>query len=255
MKIDVKNPNFIRWALTVLVVVTVVPMYFLSTSYPFTYASRRQTIAQLDERHQQLSQELERARLLVRNLERVEQEYAILHEQWKVAATLLPDENEMPDLLRKVTAAGQQSGVEFEIFRPKPIVNQGFYSDNPVEVRVNGGYHQTGVFLSRLANLNRIVNVSGLKLQGVDNQQDSPYTVRTDMLLTAYTQGPGNALPSAADAGATRALQANAAAGADAKSPANAAASPAAAAVKNVTGGKANEIAQAAKATDTKGGR
>jgi len=209
MKIDVKKPIFIRWALTVLVVATVVPMYFLSTSYPFTYASRTQTISQLDERHQKLSQELERARLLVRNLERVEQEYAILHDQWKVAATLLPDQNEMPDLLRKVTAAGQQSGVEFEIFRPQTVVNQGFYSDNPVEVRINGGYHQTGVFLSRLANLNRIVNVSKLKMQGVDTQKDVAYSVRTDLMLTAYTQGPGNTPASAAaDVGTTRTLTA-----------------------------------------------
>jgi type IV pilus assembly protein PilO len=184
MKIDVKNPNLIRWALTVLVVATVVPMYFLSTSYPFTYASRSQTIKELDDRHQKLSAELERARLLVRNLERVEQEYAILHDQWKVAATLLPDENEMPDLLRKVTAAGQQSGVEFEIFKPGAVANQGFYSDNPVEVRISGGYHQTGVFLSRLANLNRIVNVSKLKMQGVDNPEgrrlDGPHRHAAD---------------------------------------------------------------------------
>lgn len=209
MKIDFKSPNFIRWALAVLVVVAVVPTYFLSSTYPFTWASRSQTIGQLNERHEKLSQELERARLLVRNLERVEQEYAILHDQWKVAATLLPDQNEMPDLLRKVTAAGQQSGVDFEIFRPGAVVNQGFYSDNPVEVRVNGGYHQTGIFLSRLANLNRIVNVSGLKMQGHEKPKEDGYTVQTDMILTAYTQGPGNA-PAIEEPGTTKKLDAKA---------------------------------------------
>ena len=246
MKFDVKNPNFIRWALTVLVVAAVVPMYFLSDSYPFTYASRSQQIAQLDDRHQKLSQELERARLLVRNLERVEQEYAILHEQWQVAATLLPDQNEMPDLLRKVTAAGQQSGVEFEIFKPGTVANQGFYSDNPVEVRINGGYHQTGVFLSRLANLNRIVNVSKLKLQSLDsNKKDAVGSVKTDFMLTAYTQGPGNA-PAATttDVGDTRTLKAQTAA-AD-----GAAAKPAAA------GGTAKASAAGAPvAADNQGGR
>ena len=249
MKIDVKNPNLIRWALTVLVVATVVPMYFLSTSYPFTYASRSQTIKELDDRHQKLSAELERARLLVRNLERVEQEYAILHDQWKVAATLLPDENEMPDLLRKVTAAGQQSGVEFEIFKPGAVANQGFYSDNPVEVRISGGYHQTGVFLSRLANLNRIVNVSKLKMQGVDNQKDVAWTVRTDMLLTAYTQGAANAQPAASDASTSRPLQANAA-------QAKAADGKAAPAKAGQSGGTAKASAAGAPAgNDNQGGR
>jgi type IV pilus assembly protein PilO len=190
MDIDVKDPKFLRWAAAVLVVVVVVPMYFLTDSYPFTYKARDAQISELDARHQQLSRDLERARLLVRNLEKVEQEYAILHDQWLVAQTLLPEQNQMPDLLRKVTAAGQQSGIEFQLFKPQTPVNQGFYSDNPIEVVIQGGYHQTGVFLSRLANLNRIVNVSSLNLEGMKDQDENPFTVETAMILTAYTQGP-----------------------------------------------------------------
>lgn len=190
MDIDVKDPKFLRWVGAVLVVLVVVPMYFLTDSYSITYKARKTQIATLDARHQQLSRDLERARLLVRNLEKVEQEYAILHDQWMVAQSLLPEQNQMPDLLRKVTAAGQQSGIEFQLFKPKTPVNQGFYSDNPVEVVIQGGFHQTGVFLSRLANLNRIVNVSDLNLDGMENQEDTPFTVETSMVLTAYTQGP-----------------------------------------------------------------
>jgi type IV pilus assembly protein PilO len=190
MDIDVKDPKFLRWVGAALVVLVAVPMYFMTDTYSFTYQSRNETISELDARHQQLSRDLERARLLVRNLEKVEQEYAILHDQWMVAQTLLPEQNQMPDLLRKVTAAGQQSGIEFQLFKPKTPVNQGFYSDNPIEVVIQGGYHQTGVFLSRLANLNRIVNVSDLNLDGMEHQEDTPFTVETAMVLTAYTQGP-----------------------------------------------------------------
>jgi type IV pilus assembly protein PilO len=211
MDINVKDPKFLRWAGAVLFVVVVVPMYFMSASYPFTYASRTKTIAELDSHHEKLARDLERARLLVRNLERVEQEYAILNDQWKVAQALLPEQNEMPDLLRKVTAAGQQSGIEFELFRPQTPVNKGFYSDNPVAVRVAGGYHQTGVFLSRLANLNRIVNVSDMNVEGIDKQEDTPYTVITEMTITAYTQGAANVPPGAAGAdGATQTITAQA---------------------------------------------
>jgi len=56
-----------------------------------------------------------------------------------------------------------------------------------------GGYHQTGVFLSRLANLNRIVNVSNLCIKGVSDQEDSPYSLETSLTLTAYTLGVGGA--------------------------------------------------------------
>jgi type IV pilus assembly protein PilO len=187
MDIDVKDPKLIRWAVAILLVVVALPMYFMSTMYPFTHASKKLEVAKLETKHQALAKDLEKARLLVRNLERVEKEYAILHQQWEVAQTLLPEENEMPNLLRKVTAAGQQSGIEFTLFRPQNPLPKGFYADNPVEVRVEGGYHQTGVFLSRLANLNRIVNVSDLRMTGMGDQEESPYTLKTDFTLTAYT--------------------------------------------------------------------
>lgn len=223
MDINVKDPKFLRWAGAVLVVAVIVPMYFMSASYPFTYASRTKTIAELEAHHQKLSGDLERARLLVRNLERVEKEYAILNDQWQVAQTLLPEQNEMPELLRKVTAAGQQSGIEFELFRPQAPVNQGFYSDNPVEVRIAGGFHQTGVFLSRLANLNRIVNVSDLSIEGIDDQSDTPFTIETAMTITAFTQGATNAQPGAASSdGATQTLTAQAGNGAVQTAKANA---------------------------------
>ena len=216
MDIDVKDPKLLRWAGAILLVVVVVPMYFMSVSYPFTWAARAETIKDLEVRHGELSRDLEKARLLVRNLERVEQEYGILREQWEVAQTLLPEQNEMPNLLRKVSAAGQQSGVEFQIFRPISPVNQGFYADNPIEVTVEGGYHQTGVFLSRLANLNRIVNVSKLNMKGTQDQEKSPATMKTDLVLTAYTLGSGTR-PVNSLAGAQETGQAEAKATAKAK--------------------------------------
>lgn len=193
MNIDFRDPKFLRWAGAILAIVVIVPLYYKSTMYSFTYASRQKNVMRLEARHNELSRDLEKARLLVRNLERVEKEYEILREQWQVAQTLLPEQNEVPNLLRKVTAAGQQSGVEFDLFRPQASVPRGFYADNPVEVTVMGGYHQTGVFLSRLANLNRIVNVSNLSIKGVSDQDDSPYSLETSLTLTAYTLGVGGA--------------------------------------------------------------
>ncbi len=39
-------------------------------------------------------------------------------------------------------------------------------------------------------NLNRIVNVSDMNMEGMDDQDETPFTVETAMTLTAYTQGP-----------------------------------------------------------------
>ncbi len=41
MDIDYRDPKFLRWAGAILLVVVVVPMYFMSASYPFTWAARK----------------------------------------------------------------------------------------------------------------------------------------------------------------------------------------------------------------------
>jgi len=192
LELDFKDPRFLRWVGAILVVAVLVPLWFTQSTFSFTYAANKTKITALEAQHNDLSRDLEKARLLVRNLERVEREYETLHEQWRVASTLLPEANEVGDLLRKVTAAGSQSGVEFKLFKPGARVTREFYTDNPVSVRIQGGYHQTGVFLSRLANLNRIVNVDNLRMEAITAQgSESPFTVETELVLTAYTLGGG----------------------------------------------------------------
>jgi type IV pilus assembly protein PilO len=187
---DFKDPRFLRWAVAILVVVVFTPLWLTQTLHPLTYASRQQEIRKLEDRHGDLSRELEKARLLVRNLDRVEREYETLRAQWQVASKLLPEENEVSSLLRQVTAAGTQSGIDFKLFKPEAAIAREFYTDNPVSVRIQGGYHQTGVFLSRLANLDRIINVERLRMEGISKRQagENPHhMVETELTLTAYT--------------------------------------------------------------------
>jgi len=187
MDINVKDPKFLRWAGSVLVVLVVVPIYFISASYPFTYKSGQAVVGQLEGQHQKLSRDLEKARLLVRNLDgviRIEtlRGRDLWLEESKGHTGLLTSGRDVPQQFRHLVFIGQQR------FCNLPLLMQCVvFLFHPVEVSIEGGYHQTAIFLSRLANLNRIVNVSNINMQGEDKQEDSPVTVKTDMLLTAYT--------------------------------------------------------------------
>ena len=70
--IDFKDPRFLRWTAAILVVVVITPLWLTQTLHPLTYASRQQEIQKLEKVHADLSRDLEKARLLVRNLDRVE---------------------------------------------------------------------------------------------------------------------------------------------------------------------------------------
>lgn len=194
---DLQDPKVQRLLVSVLLSGVVLFGFFGMSYLPFSYPARNAKIETMQNEYEKVSRDLERARLTVGNMEKVEREFKILHDQWMVAQNLLPDENEMSDLLRKITAAGTQSGLKWVSFTPQATIARGFYKENPVNVQLEGGYHQVGSFLSAVANMGRIVNVRQLSLQGVDprKQAESGFNVEASMQIVAYTIDPDAQIP------------------------------------------------------------
>lgn len=174
-------------------------VYFGTNFLPFNYPVRKTKIEALEKESAKLNAELEKARKMVGNLAKLEAEYERLHDQWLSAQELLPEQKEMPELLRQVTTAGNKAGVQFALFEPQPPAPREFYSEHPVKVIVRGNYHQIGIFLSRLANMHRIVNVTKLELTAYENTKGAKKgsadsrtgvymnTVEAEFTLSAYT--------------------------------------------------------------------
>lgn len=194
---NLRDPNVQKILFSIVFVGVVSYLYFGTTLFPFCYQVRRAQIAQLEGEYGKLSADLEKARQMIDKLAQLEAEYDRLHEQWLSAQELLPEEEEMPDLLRQVTTAGSRAGVEFMLFQPSPPVIKQDYKEHPVKVRVRGGYHQLGIFLSRLANMERIVNVTNLDVKSAAKSgrnaagKDERYTMVAEFTLSAHTLIPG----------------------------------------------------------------
>jgi type IV pilus assembly protein PilO len=93
-----------------------------------------------------------------------ERELRELNAELKRAQARLPDQREIADLLSSVAASGRASGLEITLFRQKPEVTHDFYADVPVEMQMRGTYHDVALFLDRVKRLDRIVNVSDIKM-------------------------------------------------------------------------------------------
>ena len=91
-----------------------------------------------------------------------------------------------PNLLEDISKTGTASGLTFELFAPMPEVLHDFYIEVPIKIGVVGNYHQFAVFLSRVAQMSRIVTLHDLVVQGVssEKQKTSP-TGLLSMQMTA----------------------------------------------------------------------
>lgn len=76
----------------------------------------------------------------------------------------LPNKAEMDDLLADVNQVGIGRGLEFDLFRPGNEIRADFYATLPVAIKVSGGYHDLGNFVSDVARLPRVVTIHNINL-------------------------------------------------------------------------------------------
>ncbi len=118
----------------------------------------------------------------------LEAEIKNLESQLNEALVRLPEEKDIPKLMTQINTLGQQAGLDFSFFRPGTPVKKGFYSELPIDVRVEGGYHTLGAFLDRLSKLDRIVSVSDVKITPLPAQaQRADKVIAADLKATTYT--------------------------------------------------------------------
>ena len=137
---------------------------------------------------QKLRADLDQKRIIAANRPKLEQEIKGLEKQLEVALVKLPEEKEIPKLLTQVNTLGQQSGLEFQLFRPAAPIKRGFYAEVPIDIRVQGEYHTLGGFLDRVSKLERIVNVADLRISPLGvQQQRAGRTITADFKATTFT--------------------------------------------------------------------
>lgn len=198
---DLKDPKTQKMVLIGAGIAALVYFYVFADYVPMNYRARAKQIAELKGTYTQKMNELTKAQQLVNRLPELKREFALLNQRWAVAQELLPTQKEVASLLRKVTIAGQESGVKFVLFKPGEPKPTSDFTENPVQISVTGGYHRAGSFLSEIAELSRLVNVSQLKVKLFD-KGDLDDTVQADFIATAYTLAEGTANEPAKQPGA-----------------------------------------------------
>ena len=207
ISMDLKNPGTQKLILSVVLGIAILSMFFLTHFLPFGYQPRREALNVLKTEYNKKSAELARARATVSDLPRFEAEYERLHDRWVQAAELLPTDRQVPVLLRRITLAAQQTGVEFVVFRPNPAKTAQYYTELPMQLSVFGGYHQIGSFVAELSNMRRIITIGNLNLRAYAKVEETGATVAADFTASAYSLNSSSApMPSAAaKEGASRA--------------------------------------------------
>ena len=93
------------------------------------------------------------------NLDAYKQQMADMKQSFGAMLKQLPSKTEVAELLVDISQTGLASGLEFELFKPLGEQPLDFYAELPIQLRMNGDYHEFGNFVSGVAALPRIVTL------------------------------------------------------------------------------------------------
>jgi Tfp pilus assembly protein PilO len=82
--------------------------------------------------------------------------------------SVLPDEKDAADLLRRLQTVATQSNLTIKSFKPAPTVTKQLHAEWPISLELDGNYHNLALFFDRVSKFTRIVNISGLDVKGKD---------------------------------------------------------------------------------------
>ncbi|OFV98979.1 MAG: hypothetical protein A3F68_13360 [Acidobacteria bacterium RIFCSPLOWO2_12_FULL_54_10] len=155
-----------------------------------------------------LTREVEPLRPYRERLPILEAENRQLEVQLQNLQQIVPDEKEVDNLIRQVQAEASVAGVFVRRVTAKPTVQQELYIAVPFEVEMDGAFYDVMQFYDRVGKLERIINVSDLKMAGLQakksiGQKNYPYapneTVAAVCIVTTFYSREDVPPPAAAE--------------------------------------------------------
>ncbi|MBC3767617.1 type 4a pilus biogenesis protein PilO [Neptunicella marina] len=99
------------------------------------------------------------------NLAAYEEQLTRLQADFSSMLRSLPTDDETPGLLDDITYVGTSAGLKFRMLSWLPEVPKEFYTELPIQMEVEGNYHNFGQFVSNVAALPRIVTVHNFSIK------------------------------------------------------------------------------------------
>lgn len=121
-------------------------------------AARRTELATLES-------DLTKAQAVAARLPQAQREVKQLEAALRETEAVIPEEKDPQDVLRNLHEMASDSLLDIASFKPKAAVAKTQYTEWPIELGMEGSYHDLGRFFDRIAGMQRLMSVSDLQIR------------------------------------------------------------------------------------------
>jgi type IV pilus assembly protein PilO len=158
---------------------------FIAGYYFLFYEDKAEELRQLHTQELELQRKLSEVRSVAANIAAFEAEIADLEIKLKTALRQLPNEKQLEVLLTDISNLGKTAGIEIKSFKRNGEVLHDFYAEVPIEIALEGEFHDIAQFFDLMSKLPRIVNMGSLSI-GVVRESEAATVLSVKGAATTF---------------------------------------------------------------------
>jgi type IV pilus assembly protein PilO len=139
--------------------------------YWFIVKDKAPQLSRVQQEEQQLRLTFENKQRKAANYDAYKAQLAQMEQSFGTMLRQLPGETEIPSLIVDISQTGLAAGLQEKLFVPQPEVPRDFYAEKPIRIRLEGGFHELGNFVSGIAALPRIVTLHNINITRVSAEE------------------------------------------------------------------------------------
>ena len=158
--------NMGSWPLPIrIITLIIIYMIVVGGGYWFVIKDQRKQLSKLQGTEATLKTTFEQKAAQAANLDTYKKQLEDMQKSFGTMLRQLPGKTEIPSLLQDISQAAQVDGLKQNLFRPGGEAAKDFYAEKPIDLVLEGGYHELGKFVSDVAALPRIVTLHNISIK------------------------------------------------------------------------------------------
>lgn len=134
-----------------------------------------------------LEREINEGRSAMKSLPQFREEVGRLQLELDKLLRILPSRRNTEDLLRRLRRLTEQGDFDLLRFTPRDLSQQDFYSVWPINISINGKYHNLALFFDRIRRFSRIINVEDLRISAIGGGR---HTIAARFAIKTFIYNP-----------------------------------------------------------------
>jgi type IV pilus assembly protein PilO len=158
----------------------------------------RDQLAAGEQQLAELQTKIQEGRAAKQQLPKFRDEVRQLETELDKLLRILPARRNTPDLLRRIRALAEQGDFALKRFTPGQLSDKEFFSEWPIAVSVEGGYHNLALFFDRISRFSRIINIEDLNVTALPSARGTHTLAASFNAKTFVYKEPAPAAPATA---------------------------------------------------------